>query len=97
MIDISTTGRDLQDEILSLIRSSQETVVDALQAWTSAVQAVTPSVLKVNMPYADQFPKPGTLVNGMYDFAEQLLSTQRKFAHDVFRATAPLTGQRAAA
>ena len=49
------------------------------------------------MPYADQLPKPGTLVNGMYDFAEQLLSTQRKFAHDVFRATAPFTGQRAAA
>ena len=41
MIDISTTGRDLQDEILSLICSSQETVVDALQAWTLAVQAVT--------------------------------------------------------
>jgi hypothetical protein len=92
MIDISATGRDFQDEFLNLIRASQETVVDALQAWTSAVQAVTPSVLKVDVPYADKLPKPEALVSGAYDFAEQLLATQRKFAGDVFRATAPLTG-----
>ena len=34
----------------------------------------------MNLPYADQLPKPETLVNGAYDFAEQLLSAQRKFA-----------------
>jgi hypothetical protein len=97
MIDISTAGRDLQDEILKLIRTSQETVVDALQAWTSTVQSVTPSVPKVNLPYVDQLPKPETLVNGAYDFAEKLLSAQRKFANDVLQVTAPLTGQDKAA
>jgi hypothetical protein len=94
MIDISTAGRDLGDEVLNLIRASQDTVVDALQAWASAVQYVTPSWAKV--PYADRLPKPGTLVNGAYDFAEQVLSTQRKFANDVVKVTAPLTGQGAA-
>jgi len=93
MIDISTAGRDLQDEILKLIRTSQDTVVDALQAWTAAVQSVTPSFPQVNLPYADRLPKPETLVNGAYDFAEQLLSAQRKFARDVLQAAAPLTGQ----
>jgi hypothetical protein len=94
MIDISTAGRDLGDEVLNLIRASQDTVVDALQAWASAVQYVTPSWAKV--PYADRLPKPGTLVDGAYDFAEQVLSTQRKFANDVVKVTAPLTGQGAA-
>ena len=94
MIDITSTGRDLQDEILKLIRTSQDTVVDALQAWTSTVQSVTPSVPKVNLPYVDQLPKPESLVNGAYDFAEQLLSTQRKFANDVLQVAAPLIGQR---
>jgi hypothetical protein len=94
MIDISTAGRDLGDEVLNLIRASQDTMVDALQAWASAVGYVTPSWAKV--PYADRLPKPGTLVNGAYDFAEQLLSTQRKFANDVVKVTAPLTGQGAA-
>ena len=93
MIDISTAGHDLQDEILKLIRTSQETVVDALQAWTAAVQSVSPDFPKVNLPYADRLPKPETLVNGAYDFAEQLLAAQRKFANDVLQVTAPLTGQ----
>ena len=93
MIDISTAGRDLQDEILKLIRTSQETVVDALQAWTAAVQSVTPDFPKVNLPYADRLPKPETLVNGAYDFAEQLLAAQRKFANDVLQVAAPLTSQ----
>jgi len=93
MIDISTAGRDLQDEILKLIRASQDTVVDALQAWTTAVQSVTPDFPKVNLPYADRLPKPETLVNEAYDFAEQLLAAQRKFASDVLQVAAPLTGQ----
>ena len=93
MIDISTAGRDLQDEILKLIRTSQDRVVDALQAWTTTVQSVTPSFPKVNLPYADWMPKPETLVNGAYDFAEQLLSAQRKFSNDILQVAAPLTGQ----
>jgi hypothetical protein len=92
MIDISTAGRDLQDEILKLVRTSQDTVVDALQAWTAVVQSVTPSFPKVNLPYADRMPKPEALVNGAYDFAEQFLSAQRKFANDILQVTAPLTG-----
>jgi hypothetical protein len=90
MIDISTA----QDEILKLVRTSQDTVVDALQAWTATVQSVTPSVPELNLPYADLLPKPETLVNGAYDFAEQILSAQRKFAHDVLQVAAPLTAQR---
>ncbi len=93
MIDISTAGRDLQEEFLTLIRASQDTVVDALQAWIATVQSVTPSFPKVNLPYADRLPKPETLVNGTYDFAEQLLSAQRKFANDLLQVAAPLTGQ----
>jgi hypothetical protein len=93
MIDISTAGHDLQDEILKLIRTSQDAVVDALQAWTATVQSVTPDFPKVNLPYADQLPKPEALVNGAYDFAEQLLSAQRKFAKDVLQVAAPFTGQ----
>jgi hypothetical protein len=93
MSDISTAGRDLQDEILKLIRTSQDTVVDALQAWTAAVQSVTPDFPKVNLPYAGRLPKPEALVNEAYDFAEQLLAAQRKFANDVLQVAAPFTGQ----
>jgi hypothetical protein len=80
----------VQEEILNTVRKSQAAVVDALQTWTSAVQSITPSLPEVNLPFADKLPKPHDLVTGAYDFAEQLLASQRKFAEDVLKATAPM-------
>jgi hypothetical protein len=40
------------------------------------------------VPLADKLPKPGELVANAYDFAEQLLASQRKFAEQVLEATA---------
>ena len=46
------------------------------------------------MPFAEKLPKPQELIASAYDFAEQLLASQRKFAEDVLKTTAPmLTGQ----
>ena len=78
-----------QEEILNTVRKSQAAVVEAIQAWASAVQSITPSP-DVNIPLAGKMPKPQDLVTSAYDFAEQLLASQRKFAEDVMKATAPL-------
>ena len=43
------------------------------------------------MPLADKLPKPEEVVANAYDFAEQLLAGQRKFAEEMLHATAPLT------
>ena len=42
------------------------------------------------MPFADRLPKPEDVVASGYDFAEQLLAIQRKFAEDLLQATEPL-------
>jgi hypothetical protein len=39
---------------------------------------------------ADQLPKPEELVANAYDFGEQLLASQRKFAEEVVKATSAL-------
>jgi hypothetical protein len=39
---------------------------------------------------SDKLPKPGDIVSGAYDFAEQVLASQRAFAEDMLKATAPL-------
>ena len=80
----------VQEEILSTVRKSQAAVVDAIQTWAVAVQAITPSLPELNVPFADKLPRPQDLVAGAYDFAEQLLASQRKFTEDVLSATAPL-------
>ena len=35
-------------------------------------------------------PKPGEMNAGFYDFAQKLLTSQRKFADEVVKAAAPL-------
>ena len=84
------TAGQVQDEILNTIRRSQEAVVDALQTWASAIQSIRPELPEVNVPFADKLPKPQELVASAYDFAEQLLASQRRFAENVLKATAPL-------
>ena len=83
----------VQDEILSTVRKSQAAVVDAIQTWAGAVQSITPSLPELNVPFADKLPRPQDLVAGAYDFAEQLLASQRTFAEDVLKATAPLRSE----
>jgi hypothetical protein len=80
----------VQEEILSTVRKSQAAVVEAIQTWAGAVQSITPSLPDVSLPFADKLPKPQDVVAGAYDFAEQLLASQRKFTEEVVKATAPL-------
>jgi hypothetical protein len=84
----STSPKDVQDEILNVIRTSQETVVEAVKTWVETVKAVTPKVPAV--PLAEKLPKPQDVVTSAYDFAEKLLSGQRQFAEELVKATAPL-------
>jgi len=83
--------QDVQNEVLNTVRKSQEGVIDAIKTWVETVQSITPKVPAVDMPFADKLPKPEEIVAGAYDFAEQLLASQRKFAEEVLRATSSLT------
>lgn len=85
-----TPGQQVQDEILKNVHKSQEAVVDAIKSWTDTVQSITPKLPAANLPFADKLPKPEELMANAYDFAKQLLASQRKFAEDMLKATAPL-------
>jgi hypothetical protein len=86
----STSPQDVQDELLKVIRTSQETVVEAVRTWVETVKAVTPKVPAVQLPLAEKLPTPQDLVTHAYDFAEKLLSSQRQLAEELVKATAPL-------
>ena len=92
MTESRKVGQEVQDEILSTVRRSQSAVIDALQAWASTIQSMTPELPNLDVPFSDKLPRPQDLVAGAYDFAEQLLASQRKFAEDVMAATAPMLG-----
>ncbi len=86
----SNPTQQVQDEVLSTIRKSQQTVIDAIKTWVETVQSVTPKVPSMPVPGADKLPKPEELVSSAYDFAEQLLAGQRRFAEEVLKATSSL-------
>jgi hypothetical protein len=90
MTDTHTAGERVQEEILKTVRNSQSALVTAIQAWTSTVQSITPALPYANVPFAEKLPKPQELIASAYDFAEQLLASQRKFAEDVLKTTAPM-------
>lgn len=87
--DTRIRGQEMQGQVLDTIRTSQEAVTDAIRAWATTVQSLVPSLPEARVPFADQLPKPSELVANYYDFAEQLLAAQRKFAEEAFRAAEP--------
>lgn len=95
MSNPTTIGKELQGQILETVRNGQEAVTNAIRTWADAVHSITPSVPIPSLPLADKLPKPGDVLASAYDFAEQLLAAQRKFAEDVLQATAPVLAARA--
>jgi hypothetical protein len=86
----SNAAQELSNEVLNTIKKSQAAVVGAIETWATAVQSVKPDLPQVNVPFADKLPTPQEVVAAAYDFAEQLLASQRQFAEDLLKATAPL-------
>ena len=86
----STVTEELQDQFLSTVRKSQEITLEAIRTMVDTVQSITPKIPSVSLPYAEKLPKPEDVVASSYDFAQQLLTSQRKFADEVVKATAPL-------
>jgi hypothetical protein len=86
----STVTQELQDQFLSTVRKSQEIALEAIRTMVDTIQNITPKLPSVDMPFSDKLPTPHDVVASGYDFAEKLLTSQRKFADDVVKATAPL-------
>jgi hypothetical protein len=90
----SNLGQDVTGEVLNTIRKSQAAIVDAIERWATTVGSIRPELPELpftdSLNIADKLPKPQDVVRNAYDFAEQLLASQRKFAEDVLKATAPL-------
>ena len=86
----ASTQQELQDQFLSMVRKGQEIALDVIKSMVDTVQTITPNIPSFDVPFADRLPKPQDVVASGYDFAEKLLSSQRKFADEVVKATAPL-------
>jgi hypothetical protein len=83
-----------QEEVLAATRKSQEAMMATIKTWLETVRTGAPKLPsklpQVSLPFADKLPTPQDAVANAYHLAEQLLASQRRFAEDLMKATAPL-------
>jgi hypothetical protein len=89
-----------QEEFLAVLRKSQEAVITVVRNLAETVKTASPKVASVyapltdilpkpppiSLPFGDKLPGPESAVARAYDFAGQLLASQRKFAEDLLKA-----------
>jgi hypothetical protein len=80
----SPSAGPVSDDLLDAIRKSQDMMVDATKRLVDTLQSVRTSIP------APDLPKPEEFVANLYNFTEQLLDSQRKFAEGMIEATKPL-------
>jgi hypothetical protein len=90
MASTTSTQQELQDQLLATVRKGQEIALDAIRTMVETIQTITPRIPSVDLPFTDKLPSPQDVVASSYDFAQQLLTSQRKFADEVVKAAAPL-------
>ena len=98
----SVTG-DVQEQVLGVVRKSQEMTLDAIKQVVETVNAAAeklpamPFVGKLpqlpqlpQLPGVPALPTPETAVSVTFDFLGRLLADQRKFVEELIKATATL-------
>ncbi|MCB0871835.1 MAG: hypothetical protein H6531_11035 [Actinobacteria bacterium] len=74
-----------QEKTLDLLRQSQDTAVEAVQNWAKAVENAAPD--RPAVPVLAAMPSPQDLVKNTFDFADQIMGSQRKFAEELIKVT----------
>jgi hypothetical protein len=74
-----------QEPFADVARQSREAFTNALQVWSDTMQTFTRSLAGGGQ---SRLPDAQALVDNVFDFAEQLLETQRQFTKSLLAASA---------
>ena len=77
-------GQKVQGQTLDAVRKTQDAVVEAVTAWTETADKI-PGYAR----FTKQFPAATEVIDSNFDFAQQILTSQRDFAARIVAATAP--------
>lgn len=77
----------VQERMVSSVRQSQQAAVDAIGAWTKAVETLAP---RVSIEHYRQLPTPAEWVDWYFTFAQRLLDAQLEFTRDAISAVRPV-------
>jgi ribosomal protein L12E/L44/L45/RPP1/RPP2 len=96
----ATMTEDVREQVLGVVRKSQELTLDAIKQVVETVNTAAeklpamPFVGKLHqlprLPGVSALPTPETAVSVTFDFLGRLLADQRKFVEELIKATATL-------
>jgi hypothetical protein len=96
----ATVTGDVQEQVLGIVRKSQEMTLDAIKQVVETVNTAAEKLptlpfagklpSRPHLPGASALPTPETVVSATFDFVDRLVAEQRKFAGELVKATAPL-------
>lgn len=95
MSNVQEINQKAQEQTLDVVRKTQDAAVDAVTTWTETANKVTtqlPDFAKgYEIPglaeFTKQFPTAAEIIDSYFDFAQQILTSQREFAHRIVAAT----------
>lgn len=76
-----------QERSLSLIRQSQDAVVELVENWSKTLDEAAPE--RPALPVPAGLPSAHEVIQTSFGFAAQVLAAQRAFAENLVRAAAP--------
>ena len=85
---VNDYAQTAQEQTLKTVLQGQQAIIEGVRAWAKAVEKSIPETPAI--PYADGLPTPQEIVQNGFEFAEQLLKTQRQFAEGVLDAASPV-------
>jgi len=97
MSTVQEISQKVQEQTLDVVREAQNATVDAVTTWAETVNkfaAQLPDFAKdIEVPglaeFTKQFPAAGEVADANFDFAQQILDSQREFAARLVAATKP--------
>jgi hypothetical protein len=79
-VNVQEITENVQETVLGAITTAQDAIADSAKTW--AAKLPSPS----DLPFADQLPEPGKVVDQAFDYAEKVLASQRRFATKLVEA-----------
>jgi hypothetical protein len=82
---MASTLTDAQEQLLGLVRESQQAALKAVSSWTEQTAKLVPST--PDLPFSELYAKPAEVVDSGFELAQQLLSSQREFVKELLETT----------
>jgi hypothetical protein len=86
-----TLATKAQDQVVAAIKQVQGVAISAVSQVSETIGNVLPELPRTAL--FDRLPDPAEVVTTSFQFAEQMLETQKAYTLELLRAISPVTGK----